>query len=105
MNRNRHPARGDQIAALLAVMTPDENYSADDLATRLGGTIFDTRILIHAAEDAGAIWQHRAACKGPPLWVRRERRREPSMAAGKQIQGYEREWRTFRDLCMLTRTG
>ncbi|MGF6604685.1 transposase [Paraburkholderia sp. GAS448] len=108
MNRTGCQAAGDEVAALLAVMTPDENYSTDALAARLGWTMSTTRMMIHAAQDTGVLWQnYRGASSEPILWVRRERKREPSMAPGKQmgvLQDYEREWRTFRDLCMLTRT-
>lgn len=84
MNANGYRAGGDEIAALLAVMAPGEDYTADALATRLGWTISTTHALIHAAEDTGALWQYRGACKGPLMWVRRELRRERSLMAGRQ---------------------
>lgn len=109
MTRTGCQAGGAEVAALLAVMTLDENYSTDALAARLGWTMSATRMMIQTAQDTGVLWQnYQGASKGPILWVRRERKREsaaePARPVG-ELQGYEQQWRIFRDLCMLTRTA
>jgi hypothetical protein len=107
VNTNGYRAGGDEIAALLAVMMPGEDYTAEDLAARLGWTISTTRALIHAAEDTGVLWQHRVS-KGPLMWVRRERRSRPAIRSWNEVgelRDYECQWRTFRDLCMLAHSA
>lgn len=104
MNSNGHGPKRDEVAALLAVMVPGEDYTTDALATKLGWSTSTTRRIIHAAEDTGIVWKHRSACKGPLVWVRHDRVRGPSrplfIPAG-ELQGYEHAWRNFRDVCML----
>ncbi|MBB2926645.1 hypothetical protein FHX59_001054 [Paraburkholderia silvatlantica] len=89
---------------MLAVMVPGEDYTTGALATQPGWSLSTARTIIHAAEDTGIVWKHRCACKGPLVWVRRDRMRCPSrqlsIPAG-ELQGYEQAWRSFRDICML----
>jgi hypothetical protein len=112
-NRSEADRRSENTMKLLAAMTPGERYTVAELASRTGWTVPGTRMNLRVAQDQGLVWQRFTSGTRLQDWQRPLPSRKgllPDVAAGEgaavemdhpSIEGYELQWRTFRDLCML----